>query len=557
MTMLTLPVTLTPSPLVLKSSYALIFAYLATKLYSAYDASCRDKTLPPGPPTSPFLGNLLQFPRTRLHLKLTEWAREYGDIISVQVLHMTIVVINSPTMVKELIDKRGAATCNRPASIIADMVIPNNLNIGSGQYAGETWRVMRKAAVHMLRPESVDSFKPYQRAEAAQLLWEMTHQPENFYEDINRYITSFFMGMIYGHREPQSTSKIVKDFAKMERDFLNCMDVGKAPPVDLFPILKVVPAYFAKWKRDAHDLKNRQEEIFGYLLNIVKRRMSRGDNNNTFMEEVIKNQRDWDLTDEMVLHLGGTLLEGSDTSSAILQGIVLVLAAHPEVQAKAQQELDSVVGSDRIPDWSDLESLTWVKAIVEEFMRFRPVGPLALPHACAEDVPFENYVIPKGTTIFTNLWALFHNPEYYEEPEKYNPERFIKHPHGVRLDIVDDPARRENLVFGGGRRVCPGIYTGKAGLEINVANFLWAFTFKPPLTASGKEAEMDLNAFSESFILTPDKFDVRIIPRSQEKVTVIDNHLRDQLSILSAYEMDLEPEDKEYMKKLRASLGNW
>lgn len=68
---------------------------------------------------------------------------------------------------------------------------------------------------------------------------------------------------------------------------------------------------------------------------------------------------------------------------------------------------------------------------------------------------------------------------------------------------------------------------------------------------------MNLNAFSESFILTPDEFNVRIIPRSQEKVTVIDNHLRDQLSILSVYEQDSEPEDREYMNKLRALLGNW
>lgn len=79
------------------------------------------------------------------------------------------------------------------------------------------------------------------------------------------------------------------------------MDVGKAPPVDLFPILKAVPTSLAKWKRNAYDLRNRQEEIFDYLLSIVKRRMSRGDNNNTFMEEVLKNQADWDLTDDMVL----------------------------------------------------------------------------------------------------------------------------------------------------------------------------------------------------------------------------------------------------------------
>lgn len=114
--------------------------------------------------------------------------------------------------------------------------------------------------------------------------------------------------------------------------------------------------------------------------------------------------------------------------------------------------------------------------------------------------------------------AIFHDPRYFEEPETFKPERFLVNPLGSRLDVPDDPARRENLTFGGGRRVCPGIRIGKSGLvcgfadfraktkeliclviqAINVANFLWAFRFTPardPVTKGIKPP--DLWAYTE------------------------------------------------------------
>ncbi|KAJ7438340.1 cytochrome P450 [Mycena latifolia] len=529
--------------------------YLVRTLHSVYVLSKRQQNLPPGPPTLPFIGNLLNFPREQLQYKFTEWARIYGAIYSLKAMHLTIIVLNSPTVVKEVIDKRGATSCNRPASVISDIITPDNLNLGSGRYANDTWKTLRKAAVHMLRPENMDTFKSFQRAEAAQLMWEMSTTPETFWEDIARLTTSFFMSVIYGIRAPRTSSYAARAFTDTQAEFVSCMDVGKAPPVDVFPILNIVPMRFSGWKQRALSLRKRQEELFTYLLDKVKARVARGENNGAFMEEAYTNAEEWGLSPPLLLHLGGALLEGSDTSSGIMQNFILFLTAHSEVQKKAQDEMDTVVGFDQPPTWEDLERLPYMQALLEESMRFRPIAPLALPHAMAEDDTYDGMFLPKDAIIFTNLWAIMHDEKYYEEPEKFKPERFLKHPLGIRPEVEDDPARRESLSFGGGRRVCPGSYTGRLGLEINLANFIWAFNFSPTRKPSGEVVAPDLWAYTNGITLAPLPFKTIITVRSPEKKEIIRRHFFQQTSLFTPFEQDLQPPDAEYVKRTRQSMA--
>ena len=121
-----------------------------------------------------------------------------------------------------------------------------------------------------------------------------------------------------------------------------------------------------------------------------------------------------------IRHLGGTLIEaGSDTTSSFTQSLVLALVAFPEVQKKAQAELDSVFGTDRVPTFEDLERLPYIRAVINEVHRFRPNAPL-IPHAATEDVKvcyftvwnwlynflcaqYRGHTIPAGATILINL----------------------------------------------------------------------------------------------------------------------------------------------------------
>ncbi|KAJ6562394.1 cytochrome P450 [Mycena capillaripes] len=413
----------------------------------------------------------------------------------------------------------------------------------------------------MLRPENMDTFRPLQRAEAAQLMWEMSTNPEGFYDDICRFTTSFFMSVIYGIRAPRASSYAARVFTETQEEFVSSMEVGKAPPVDVFPVLNVVPARFSGWKQRAHNLRKRQEALFTYLLDRVTARVARGENNGAFMEEAYTHADEWSLSPPLLLHLGGALLEGSDTSASVIQGFILLLSAHPEVQKKAQAEMDAVVGLEEPPKWEDLKRLPYMQAVLEEYMRFRPIAPLTLPHAMSEDDTYDGMLFPKDSIIFTNLcellsatllWrGIMHDEKYFEEPSKFMPERFLKNPFGTRPDIEDDPARRDNLSFGGGRRICPGSYTGRAVIEINLANFIWAFDFSPARTPSGEVIPPDLWAFKDGISLAPLPFKTTIAVRSEKKKQIIRRHFFEQTPLFKPFEQDLEPEDAEYVRRTR------
>ena len=126
------------------------------------------------------------------------------------------------------------------------------------------------------------------------------------------------------------------------------------------------------------------------------------------------------------------------------------MVLHPTEQKKAQAELDAVVGTDRLPEFSDEDSLPYVTAVLKETLRWLPVAPQAIAHCTNADDEYNGYFIPKGTTVIGNSWAILHDEERYPEPFKYVPERFLKD--GKINPQVLDP---EVAAFGFGRRFVP------------------------------------------------------------------------------------------------------
>ncbi|KAF9492847.1 cytochrome P450 [Pleurotus eryngii] len=363
---------------------------------------------------------------------------------------------------------------------------------------------MRRASGQLLNNDSMQCLSEYQRAEATQLMWDICQDRSNLFEHIRRYMTSFMLGVLYGSRGPSLSSPDVADFMDVHPKFMAILEIDTAPPVDIFPVLKL-------------------EQLFDRLLSKVENRLESGQQNGALLEEAILHEREWGLISrDHLLHLGGTLLEGSDTCSAALQNAVYTLTIFPEIQRKLHAELNDVVGRDRVPEWDNLLNLPYLKAFIEECNRYRPVGPLGLPHAMSKDEVIDSYLYPKDAVIFTNIYGMFHDERYFDHPEEFIPERFLERPFGIKKGVDDDPARRLNMLFGAGRRVCPGIVLAKATLEINIANFAWGFEFLPLVDAiSGKGVYPSLDTYAPGITATPQAFPVRIIPRSEEHIRTI------------------------------------
>jgi len=178
---------------------------------------------------------------------------------------------------------------------------------------------------------------------------------------------------------------------------------------------------------------------------------------------------------------------GSDTSHSAMLTFLQAMAIYPEVQRRAQAELDAVVDPSRLPEFTDRARLPYVEALVKEVLRWQPVAPLGVPHAVTEDDVYEGYHIPRGATVIANSWAIFHNEKDYPDPFMFSPERFLK---STELgQNVLDPAR---VAFGFGRRACPGRYLAMNGLFIYAASMLSTFCISLAVDENGQKVPIEM-----------------------------------------------------------------
>ncbi|KAF7340735.1 Cytochrome p450 [Mycena sanguinolenta] len=364
----------------------------------------RDEKLPPGPPTIPILGNIHLLPPKFPFLRFTEWAQKYGGIFSLKVGNGTIIVVSDMAVVKELLDDRSGETSSRPSLYAADVVTGRNYLVMATS-DNHVWRMGRKAIQPLLAPQAVQAHLPIAEAETTQLLYDILHDPEEFYSHISRSTLSFIASVVFGKPAPRHDSPEATLFREYIHQFSKTVS-PEAAPVDLVPFLKYVPERWAPWKQLWRETRRLQRSLYFGFLEQAEQRIHRGLKNETFIEKILDRQEELGLNREMIAYICGVLLDGgAETSSSLLQSLVLCLVRSPASLRKAQEEIDNVVGDERLPVSSDLEALPYVQAVIKETHRFRPVGPTGVPHATSNDCQYREYIIPKGAPVFINVWG--------------------------------------------------------------------------------------------------------------------------------------------------------
>ncbi|KAJ3782385.1 cytochrome P450 [Lentinula aff. detonsa] len=504
-----------------------------------YRIGSREPSLPPGPPTIPLLGNLNIFPAEYAHYKFTVWAREYGDIYSLKIGPSTVVVITSMDAVKELMEKRSGSTADRPPNYIADNV-SGGLNMVLVRYGNE-WRILRKTAHAILTPNAVTAHLPIQVAEATQVMYDLLNSPERFYNHIRRYSNSVIMSVLYGKRCPRYETREATSFFEAQHLWELALEPGAHPPIDLLPFLRHVPRRWAPWKILCDKTRKAQRELYFGLLDECNQRVQQGDENGCYMEEIIKRQDEFGLDRELRGYLGGVMIEGgSDTTSSFLQSLVLLLTAYPEVQRKGYEEIDRVIGDQRVPAIDDVPDLPYIQAIVKETHRMRPVAPLAIPHANREAETYKGHVIPEGLTIFVNTWGIYHDPDVYEDPETFNPDRYMHNEHGTKANVDTSNFNRADIAFGSGRRICPGMHLADNSLLLNTMNLIWAFTFGHAVDSrTGQPIPVDLFSYHKGILTAPKAFQCKITCRSLRHAQIIDKRFREAIPTFERFEGNL------------------
>jgi len=187
---------------------------------------------------------------------------------------------------------------------------------------------------------------------------------------------------------------------------------------------------------------------------------------------------------------------GTDTSSLVLEFAMAELMRNPQLMTKLQAEVrvNTPRGQQMVAQ-DDIASMTFLRAVVKETLRLHPPAPLLLPHLAMVECEVDGYTIPEGTRVIINEWAIGRDPESWEKPEQFMPERFTEGGSAAAIDFRGNDF--QFVPFGAGRRICPGLNFGMATVEIMLANLVYCFDWELP--AGMKKEDIDL---TEVFGLT-------------------------------------------------------
>lgn len=319
--------------------------------------------------------------------------------------------------------------------------------------------------------QAVRNYRPFQANESKILVRDLLLVPEDFELSIERYSVSTASIVGWGRRIDRKNDYVAQQALKM-MESVNLVIPGLYL-AEAIPALLKLPSWLYKFPSQLL-MGSAIGSRYFYLL--TEEGARKGDNFGKFM---LKSQQEHGLTDVEVAGLMGNLIGGGvDTTSSTMISCILAMACFPDVQAKAQQEMDDVVGKERSPDWSDIDqgSLPYLTALVKEVLRWRTVTVLAgIPHANIKPVDYEGYHFPARTNFTGNMWAIHRNPLDFPEPDEFRPERFLK---GLERPY---PNARGSNPFGWGRRQCSGQPMAEQGLLYSLGRMIWAFKIQPGL----------------------------------------------------------------------------
>ncbi|KAJ7108038.1 cytochrome P450 [Mycena crocata] len=483
----------------------------------------RRSKLPPGPPGVFFFGNLFQL-SSRIWLDFTTWKQTYGPVVYLDIAGQPIVVLNTAKAAADLLDRRAAIYSDRPQNIVASELLAGGLLVVFSRY-GDVWRRMRRAAHEGLNKNVAHKFHPIQSKEAILLTHGLLVNPGAWDSHFRRTAASVVLSMVYDM--PALLSEDDKNI-KLINDFVERLVQAAYPGtyfVEYFTWMRYLPPWIAKWKRVALDQHRLDSAMFEGLFNEVRDRVAQGDKRPSFCATLLEQEDRHGLNEKESAWLAATLYAGgAETTSAVLAWFLFAMLLFPEAQKRAQAELDAVVGRGRMPTFADYNSLPYMRALIKETLRWTPVDPIGLPHRLTEDDYYEGHLIPKGSIVIVNVWALNRDPEIYgDNAHVFEPSRHLDKEGNLTVSVVETKDEGHHS-FGFGRRICVGRHVANASLFIDIASILWALSIEPCKDAEGMPILADPNdCVDTGLVIRPPPFKCSFSPRFPDAVGIVAN----------------------------------
>ncbi|KIJ41518.1 hypothetical protein M422DRAFT_60430 [Sphaerobolus stellatus SS14] len=473
--------------------------------------------IPPGPPLR--YAFLRQYPERALHV----WGQKYGSIFSVWMAKQLFVVINDPKVARDLLVVHGANFSSRWSYFMKNQTILAGGAITAAGY-NDSWRKHRRIAMQMLAPKAIEGYSDVLDVEARVLIRSLYDAAEGGMLPINpaahvgRFSLNNMLALSFGFRSYSATDPLVVKALELGHEFMQLTGPW-SNIIDFITPLQWIPTRMRSRGRRLHtDFM----EVYGGLMLELKRKMDAGEEvPDCLVKSLFENQTKEELSWQDMCFLSIAFTTGGvHSTSGIIQWFLALMPSHPDVQARAHEELDKVVGRDRWPTAEDEQQLPYLRAIIKELLRFHSPFWMGIPHCSEKDFVYNDMYIPGGTVVVLNVYNLHHNEERYPNSSAFIPERFL----GDELSSSDssklaDPMKRDHWAFGAGRRICPGMAVAEREIWLVISRLLWAFNI------SGVAGEpISLEEYEGNSGRTPLPFRVKLEPRHANLENLMPDH---------------------------------
>ncbi|ORZ14121.1 cytochrome P450 [Absidia repens] len=432
-------------------------------------------------------------------------------------------MISDPLLAHEIFVTKGLTTSDRPYhTYITDYYSFGGKGIVFTK-SDKRWKKTRTAALSVLAPQRVNEFTDVLIYEADSLVQQLLKRTEQDGQvnpltilqasSLNVILTTCFARRVTSPEDPL--------FLEIMAFVNQGMKMGGAE-ADLsgfLPILTFVDVLVGKKKMFRDFVANVRDPIFVKLIEEA----SSGDKD-CLIKSFLALKEEYDLDDQdLIVIMSDLLAAGADTISVTLSWMFVILTHYPEVQDKLYEEVNAFYKSyGRLPTFEERDQLPYSIAVQKESMRFRPTTPFGIPHLSTEDVVVRDYLIPKNSVLISNMFGMHMNPEFYENPEIFNPDRFLDNTRTMSSAANGNINNRDHYNFGWGRRICPGIHLAEVEMFHMCTRIFATSKIAAPLDSNGKEVPISLDdARNAGIVLLPSSYNIRFIPRSDSPLHTI------------------------------------
>jgi cytochrome P450 len=523
--------------------YVPLAVVLAIVAYVLRTSSRKGLKLPPGPKPLPIVGNVSDFPPPGVP-EFQHWLRHkniYGPISSVNALGKTLILIHDKDMANTILEKKASKTSKRPEAFFANDMCGFDMFSGSHKCMITGRRRHKMILRHFGTSNRVRQYNDTFEAEVDKLLYQLLIQPTGLINQLKTSVppppgvdTPFrirdkeleltdtrrsengavALKLAYGYSIERSGKDPLIAMIDQAMANFSAAVVPLKWVVDVIPSARHLPEWLPgmSFKQTARGWRRLNQNICDIPYAFAKSKAT-GDVSGqssyistTTLEEskTATGLSSAETADDIKYTAASIYAAGSDTTVSSLASFFLAMIMFPEVQRKAQKEIDAVVGSDRFPTLDDRDKLPFVDAIVKETHRWNPVLPMCMPHEVEEDMEYAGYAIPKGAYLVPSVWWLCHDPLTYAAPDSFDPDRY--------LEPRNEPDPKI-YTFGFGRRRCPGRVMADTSMYINIVRILASLDIRRAPDQGNAEIKLET---TPGAITYPKEFKYTVVARSKQ-----------------------------------------